>query len=141
MPHNLTVKISPVVAALLSCSQRVAVCHHSRLTCQQPQFNCLLLLLPCWIFSKWQNPDLHIHSFTLRSCFLSLASVPVEQQPEEAEEPEHLQHLLLLLPQLQCGATLGQLQLQHQLPASTCGGERVASQGALQPPPVSFIFP
>lgn len=56
-------------------------------------------------------------------------SVPVEQQPKKAEEPEHLQHILLLLPQLQCGPASH--QHQHQLPASTCWGERIASQGGL----------
>lgn len=45
-------------------------------------------------------------------------SVPVKQQLKEAEEPEHLQHILLLLPQLQCGTA--SCQHQHQLTSSTC---------------------
>lgn len=77
---------------------------------------------------RFAYPLVHpLRSPTPSCCF---DSVPVEQQPEEAEEPEHLQHILLLLPQLQCGPA----SQQHQLPAATCRGERIASQGGAAAP-------
>lgn len=80
---------------------------------------------------------MHLHLFIPSSLLPPLPSVcfdsvPVEQQPKEAEEPQHLQLVPLLLPQLQCWAATR--QHQHQLPASTCWGEWIPSQG--EPPPV-----
>lgn len=58
-----------------------------------------------------------VHPLFFHPLPVIFASVPVKQQPKEAEEPRHLQHIFLLLPQLQCG--LSSHQHQRQLPAST----------------------
>ena len=59
-------------------------------------------------------------------CSVSLSSIPVQRQPEEAEKPQHPQLLLLLLPWLQCGGSAGQ---QPRRSSAAGGGERRASEG------------
>lgn len=98
----------PAVAADESRKRHITVCtrlfhRHPQTGMQIPKCKCLRLVslfrfcVRTWICISARSPS------ALPPLSFCFDSIPVKQQPQEAEEPEHLQHVLLLLPQLQCG--------------------------------------